>query len=194
MDKWFSRKYNDSVVVSRIQSTRPQLKFTGLHTGTLDASEIKDAQITQNESLQQVNFNITSTYKVISPTSSYVNAIIDCDLETHTSLLERRTFHYGLSTIRAYEQVNIIKCNKCLDYGHLARHCNGVVHCRRCANEHHTTECTSEALTCFNCKRSNQNGSEHDTNHSTSHACCPSRIERINGLKAFYFKAGFTRK
>ena len=57
-------------------------------------------------------------------------------------------------------QPRVIKCNKCQNFGHIARLCRGAERCGKCSNNHNTKNCTAEPndYCCFHCKENHQTG------------------------------------
>lgn len=177
-------KYHNALKISMAQRKRPQVKVIRLNTNTTDALEIKQQFVQQNAILTDENFEVTSVYRVVTPRGSYVNAILQSELELHNKLVEKRTLIFGFAEARVFEHVETLQCNKCLSYGHLAGSCKGAAHCRRCGGDHLLAECpTPDVIACFNCANANKRGMKYNVKHSPTDARCPVRRERVAGLK-----------
>lgn len=180
-------KYRDSIKITLASKKLPQIKLIRINSSSTSPDELKLQLRTQNAILRDAEFQVISIYEVKAPRGSYNNAIIQCDLELHSKLIERRTLILGFSEVRVFEHVETLQCSKCLSYGHLAGSCKGTTHCRRCAGEHLAVACpTPTIVACINCILSNKRGTKYNTTHSPVDARCPIRKDRIAGLKLYH--------
>lgn len=80
------------------------------------------------------------------------NIIIQVGPKLWTRLRDRK-IRVGFQAIPVYDQTPVIQCYRCLEFGHVARHCKGQVACGHCAEAHETRSCMkreSDPL-CKNC-------------------------------------------
>lgn len=136
-----------------------------------------------NSILANKNFDIVDVYTVTSNTATYQNAILECDLALHKELCEKKTLICGIDECKIFEEINLLQCVKCLDYGHISTNCKSKVACRKCAQEHLAKDCQESRNNCINCLRANEKGGTHRTNHRVSDGRCPVRKERFYALK-----------
>lgn len=189
VEKQLMTKYKDAITITKTIQRLPRIKLIRVPTGTNDKDEIQEQLKLQNRFLNNEKFKILDVYNVQSPKGTYSNIIFECDIETHTRVIERRMVMYNLGEVRAFEHVVTLQCSKCLAFGHFARSCRRGVHCRKCAKEHATSECDNpDATSCVNCIHSNGAGTNYDTNHRSSDSRCPVRIIRIDALKEYHTK------
>lgn len=180
-------KYRNAIKISMASRKLPQVELIRLNSGTTDAAEIKKQLMQQNAVLREGNFEITSVYEVRAPRGTYINAILQSNLELHNKIVDRRTLIFGFAEVRVFEHIETLQCSKCLAYGHLAGSCKAAAHCRRCAGEHLTAAClTPNATACINCANSNKRGTKYNIQHSPTDARCPIRKDRIAGLKLYH--------
>lgn len=132
-------KYREGIAIKAAAIKLPQIKLIRINGATTDTDEIHEQLLRQNKILREGNFEITSSYEVKSPRGSYINAILQCDLQLHNKIVQQRTLIYGFSEVRVFEHVEILQCARCLGYGHLAGSCKSATHCRRCSEAHAAT-------------------------------------------------------
>lgn len=89
----------------------------------------------------------------------------------------------GWVRCRLRERVNITKCYRCLEFGHLARHCRSEVDrskmCRRCGKDGHLAKDCKEEPKCMFCK---DKGS--DWKHIAGSGRCPLFRSALSKLSA----------
>lgn len=119
LENYLQQKYGEYIKITGTRGSVPSLKITGLNTSTQNPLEIKKKLIERNTCLKNVEFEIVAVYMVNAPKRTYVNAIMECDLKTHTELIKMQKLFYGFAKVQVYEYADIIQCKKCLGYGHL---------------------------------------------------------------------------
>lgn len=102
-------------------------------------------------------------------------AILSMNTSTFTKMINAQRLRIGWSSCRVYEQVKVLRCFKCNDYGHKASDCSSDKFvCPLCAGEHKLEECQSDELRCVNCVKAREKlRIEVDVNHSTFSIKCP---------------------
>lgn len=184
-----NNKYGTQIKISQTTPKLPQIKIIRLPIDITEKDEIEGQLRRQNGILREAEFKIVENYIVNSPRGTYQNVIIECDLNLHTKILEKRTMMFKFGEVRCFEHIAMLQCSKCLALGHLARECRRPVHCRRCAQEHATSACDSpDEISCVNCIRANANGAKYGTNHRPTDDRCPLRKQRTEALKIFLSK------
>lgn len=188
LDKHFKEKYADLVEVKTPQVKSPAIKITNIRATFSNLQEIKDAIMLQNPWAANANFEIIDCYPVSNGARTYHNAIMNCDLESHTLLLEKGSVIIGMQQCRLFEHIDLIQCSNCNKYGHFWRNCTFAPYCRRCNLAHATRICNDriQPPICNNCVTANSSGKNYNTHHSSTDDRCPVRIARIMVLKLFH--------
>ncbi|KAL7726484.1 hypothetical protein ACLKA6_001106 [Drosophila palustris] len=90
-------------------------------------------------------------------------ASIRLPAESARKALSAGLLKVGWIRCRLRERVNITKCYRCLEFGHLAKHCRSKVDrsklCRRCGKDGHVANDCKEEPQCMFCKARAQIGS-----------------------------------
>ena len=79
-------------------------------------------------------------------------------------LIEKRRIRIGWTNCVIKSRINVLKCYKCLGFGHISRGCQGPDRsesCYKCGKlDHKIADCTNEAI-CFTCKDKNYETTSH---------------------------------
>lgn len=87
------------------------------------------------------------------------------------------------ATCRFVDDVEVVRCLKCQQYGHVVKYCTEVkVTCAHCAEEHDTRECPKRSLqdfvpVCASCKRFRK-----PNDHVTGSSSCPTYTAKLEYL------------
>lgn len=184
----------DLVIVSEVIKKQPMIKISGAKieinqdedTEELKSS-IQDQIFFQNSWLpHNSDLQVIEVYTISNPRMAYTNIIITTSLECHDALLKRGHIKLGFGNCRLSEHIDLIQCQTCNRYGHFRHTCNFPANCKRCGQAHDKSFCTATNAQphCHNCSLENENGANYNTRHHTNDNRCPTRINRINALKA----------
>lgn len=179
-------KYKDDITVSKVEPARNLVKVTKIFTEATDASEVLDEIISQNAWLNNLGIAPDRMYAINTPKGTYMNLILNCDINAHTELLKRSSIIFGFSQCRIFEYVNTLQCIKCQRFGHFARECAFTTCCKYCAQGHETKDCNLQTnkYTCHNCLLANKrNTIKVNARHAATDDRCPAKIERLEALK-----------
>lgn len=102
-----------------------------------------------------------------------VNWVVDVDDESFASLIERRRLCIDFDRFRVVEYIQIMRCYKCQEYGHMASRCSGVLKCTKCAGEHGQIDCKSVIEACANCLKEKDDDETVDSEHRADSPDCP---------------------
>ena len=81
------------------------------------------------------------------------HVIVEVDPMTYKELYRNDYIQTGWKGCRYSDYINITQCYRCWKFGHIAKKCTSPNDkCSKCAGAHKYSECTSEELTCVNCK------------------------------------------
>lgn len=149
--------------------------------GTLKAELVE-----QNSILSTAEFVVSRVYTISVGGRTYSNAILDCSLQTQALILSLNSLLYAGRKRYVHEFVNLLQCTNCLSFGHLQSSCTNQALCKKCAEPHPLSDCTSTHFSCANCITHNKtSANKFLTDHSATSDKCQSRIKRIEGLKTF---------
>lgn len=80
----------------------------------------------------------------------------------------------------------MVQCFRCLKFGHFIKECKGSAVCRKCGSSKHIAkDCDHDGEKCVNCSIKVAAGAQVNVRHNSTDNRCPSRLDRINGLKFF---------
>lgn len=180
--------YRNKLVVKKVQSNSPQIKITRLFTKLENTADIVNQIKDQNHWLRNATFEVAREYSVETLNGTYRNLIINCDLILQKEFMRREAIIFGINECRCFEYVDVLRCNKCLRYGHFARECTFLPTCKRCTEHHETGECVAAHVVdkCANCILSNKRGTNYPIKHRTTDERCPVRTERVEALKKYH--------
>lgn len=180
--------FRDKLIVKKVQTSSPQIKITRIFTKLVDTADIDNQIRDQNHWLRTAPFDVAREYSVETANGTYRNIIINCDLILQKEFIRREAIIFGLSECRCFEYVDVLRCNKCLRYGHFARECSFLPTCKKCTEHHETEQCVAVQIVekCTNCILSNKRGTSYSTKHRTTDERCPVRVERVEALKIYH--------
>lgn len=185
MENSLGQQYNISVPIKR----KPCIKIVGIENQYSEQELLKILK-SQNSEV----FSENSEVKIIAykkMVKTYL-AILQCDPGTFKRIQHEADFRLciGLKACRCFEYVNVHRCYNCNKYGHFSSECAESRSCAKCCSDtHETKECSSQILTCINCKASNEKYNlDLNTNHSVYSMSCPTynRIIQLEKLKIQY--------
>lgn len=182
-------KYNTAIDVRHPTAKLPQLKITRLSTPITDKDEIKQQLILQNVILRDTEFSVLDVYTVRTQRGTYQNIIIECPLELHTRLVDKKTLVFSIGEARVWEHIEMLSCGKCCEYGHTSKNCKNESRCRKCTEKHETKTSTQDNIQrCVLCVKAMEKGADLNPGHRPSDGRCPIRRQRIEGLKNFIIR------
>lgn len=181
-----SNNFPNNVQFAMASPVVPQIKLINL-PNEVDAGTLKQELFSQNDFLSSAEFSVSRVYSITTDKRVYSNAILDCSLSTQSLILSAQSLMYAGRKRYVHEFVNVLQCTNCLAFGHLHTQCTKQVACRKCAESHLVSNCTSNHLSCLNCISHNKSSQQKFfTDHLATSDICQSRLKRINGLKAFF--------
>jgi hypothetical protein len=81
------------------------------------------------------------------------NIILRVDPGTYNKVMEIGKINVGWSRCRVVENIRVLRCFKCAEYGHKVQDCKNAEVCNKCAGPHNTKDCQSTVSKCINCER-----------------------------------------
>lgn len=174
------------VEVNEPKMATPTVKVVGF-----DADLCNDhAQLMQTMKSQNVDLfdeasmiKVTDTKKRRDGQSG--SAILQLDLLSFKKVMKLQRVSIGWNRCRVYEQLNVLRCYKCNEYGHIAKDCTSESYvCALCTGNHKLEECQSKELKCVNCVKARVNLNINiDVNHSAFSSKCPILSKRTEQRK-----------
>lgn len=191
LEDTITRKYRDTIQVTKVNTKSPQIKIVNTDNSMLD-SNIIEAIKDQNVWTRDKDITIEKTYTITTPNKTYKNVIINCVIQTQREFIERGNVIIGFDEKRCFEHINHLQCLNCQRFGHISTNCSYPTACKKCAGPHASNQCEEQSTIkkCINCIRTNKENNEFklNTKHITTDDRCPARISRTEGLKNYHSK------
>lgn len=142
---------NDSTRVT-IKSTEDTLLITDID-GDVQADDVRKAIIERIEIARAEEVKILS----LKPNQfGAQTAAVSLRKDVARELLKAGTIRIGWAPCRIKTRVNIVRCYRCLGFGHYTRECTGADNtnvCLRCGKENHKAKDCQNAVFCLTCKK-----------------------------------------
>jgi hypothetical protein len=133
----------------------PRLKILMVKDNDCENDEFTTTLIKQNNLLHaEAQIKVVkkeSVFKNKSLVPNCFNYIIDVDKITHDKLINEGKIRFGWLICKVVENIHVIRCYKCMRYGHIADKCKNERTCAKCGENHETKNCTSQFNRCINC-------------------------------------------
>lgn len=112
------------------------------------------------------------------------NIVIEVAPSVYRHLIEMGKLKLGWKASFVRDYINVLRCFKCAQYGHISRRCNNDVTCHLCSENHTTSECVSVNKKCINCMLACEfQNAKYDINHSVFDKDCKCYLKQVNALK-----------
>jgi hypothetical protein len=133
----------------------PRLKILMVKDNECENDEFIQTLIKQNNLLHpEVQIKVVKkdiVYKNKKCIPNCYNYIIDVDKKTYERLIGEGKVRFGWIICKVVENIHVIRCFKCMRYGHIADKCNNERTCAKCGENHDTKNCTAQINRCINC-------------------------------------------
>jgi Zinc knuckle len=174
-----SEKLGDEYEVNVSKQKKPLLKIWGL-SDIIEKEELVQRLKKQNECvLESADLNIVT----IKRNPRGVMCLLEADQQTHESLLAVGRVLIGWDSCRVYQHIDILRCFKCSQFGHIAANCRNQLCCAKCCGDHDGLDCDSDNVKCVNCVGANERLKLNlDVNHASFSLKCPSYQRKVRML------------
>lgn len=153
---------------------KPKFKICGMSDKLTD-DEILNFIIKQNEYLKASDdLKVLKTFERID---SYKNKTYQAILETgstaYKKIMDAEKLFIKWDSCRVFEQISVTRCFKCLGFNHFSKDCTKETKCKKCAENHPSSECNSDVIKCVNCVWHNEKlNLQLDTKHDAFSRDC----------------------
>lgn len=194
----------DKVTVSEPKSVMPRIRVVGVDEEyvTADVPDTADENedlmdddtqvtVTYNTLLNRIRsdnldcFDFNSTLSIVSVKKRFNQKRYDVTLSTDTNsfkkIMAKQKLRIDWELYPVHEQLNVIRCYKCNNYGHVAGECKqSNFSCPKCAGDHNVQDCNSKISKCINCMRANEQLNKNlPTNHTVWNTDCPVYVHKL---------------
>jgi hypothetical protein len=150
--KGVEEKMGDEYEVSVSSLRNPEVKVIGLFDKP-DESEVIERIKIQNEFLDPgAIIEILKVEKMRNREDSY-NLVLKVDPKSYNLIMSAGRLNVGWNRCRVVENLRILRCFKCCEYGHRVSDCKNEEKCNKCAGCHNTNDCDCNGFKCVNCEK-----------------------------------------
>nr|CAI5855613.1 unnamed protein product [Callosobruchus analis] len=157
-------KLGSKYTVNQTRQLNPRLLIKNVRykEGTTDDEIVDD--------LQSLNHIECHEMKIVTKLKygNSINLVLEVAPALRNKLTSQGYIYAGWGRCSVVDHVRLLRCYKCSGLGHSEKICKSNIICPACTGSHHLKNCTSHALKCINCERSNDKyKTKFDTNHSS---------------------------
>lgn len=161
---------------------RPRVKIVGFSEVMQDefiSKLLKQNNLPDNAELKVVRFTKSKKLK-----DNPMSVVLEVDACTFKILLNAKYVNIEWERCPVFESIDVLRCFRCSEFGHIAANCNKPFCCPKCTECHEATECMSEYEKCINCTIANkaQNvpaDQQLEVNHCSWSNECPVYLKRL---------------
>lgn len=173
---------NGEIKVSEPKKMTPRVKVVGFETEYLDHDKLINTLKIQNADI----FDESAVIEVIrvNKQPKSCTAVLSIDHQSFCKCINKKV-SIGWYKCAIFEQIDVIRCFKCNQFGHVANECkSATIVCPLCADEHDIKQCKSNFRKCINCFRNNEMfNTNKPTDHSAMSIRCPLMVSRVQKRK-----------
>jgi hypothetical protein len=183
-DSESTRKCSEEIVtrmgeqyeVSVTKTKVPLIKVWGM-SEVLSKEDFVDKIRRQNDCIREDSvINVLN----IKENRRGVLSLIEVDEKTHEDLISVGRVYIGWDSCRVYQHIDIQRCFKCNQFGHIANYCKREFSCGNCAEGHESKDCDSEIRKCVNCVYAKETFKiDLDVNHPAYSLKCPAYLKKL---------------
>lgn len=159
------------------------LKEVSKHTPAEELTKLITSQNTEVEALQPGTEDLKLKFERRNRNEKLYNAVLLTSPSIFKKIIELGRLNVDHQRIHVEEFVPLLQCYKCLQFGHLKRHCTSETDsCAHCGDNTHAfiscpTKDNQDTTKCYNCSSKNQKlNTTLDTSHSPTSDKCPIKV------------------
>jgi hypothetical protein len=138
--------------ISISELRNPEIKVIGLYDEP-EENEIVAKIKRQNDFIESTADIQVLKIEASKRQTKTFSVALKVDPKTYSSVMEMGKLNIGWNRCRVVENIRILRCFKCAEYGHKIVECKNADCCNKCAGPHNTNDCTSNVTKCINCDR-----------------------------------------
>lgn len=150
----------------------PQFIISGLPSDTTEDEIVTDI-LRQTKEMSEQDCQVVFSFKEGQTNKA---AVIEVSVPLYNELKMKKKIHVAWSVCSIREFIQVNKCNKCCEYGHSRKYCEGRERCMKCGTLSHTTrECEELTERCHACDSHNKRIGRTvlESSHSFNNPSCP---------------------
>lgn len=183
-----TQKIGDTGEVKEPATAKPRLKVVGFDSDYFDDdTRLISAIRKQNDKLFDETSEIQIADKKKMRGKDLHTAVLTVDVNTFKRVLTAGKIFIGWNSCKIYEHIEVMRCFKCNQFGHLARECKEEEFvCPLCADKHSMNLCRvkEDGYKCANCIRANTELKlDVDYKHCAFSLKCPVLSKQIEKRK-----------
>ena len=148
------------LIIEAPKKRSPKLMIYDLDTDRAEKEIIEDVYVQNIEEdlIPKEDFlkEFTCVHKYVNKNrqDQKANWVVECSARVRNLLRRRDRIYVGWQSCRLKDYNPIVRCYKCLAFGHISKYCKGKQPCSHCMLEHDIKECRNKAqpAKCINCK------------------------------------------
>nr|XP_029723971.1 uncharacterized protein LOC115264439 [Aedes albopictus] len=175
------------------KALKPRLKLVGF-SADVDTESFLSKFRKQNDLPEAAIIEIVRFIKSKKDKENPMSVILELDVATFKQLLKAKSVFVGWERCLVFESIDVLRCFRCSEFGHIAATCVKPFCCPKCAECHEVSECTSEYEKCINCTIVNKEQNlppdqQLEVNHCSWSTECPLYLKRLSRsrLRIDYF-------
>ncbi|XP_031622430.1 uncharacterized protein LOC116340217 [Contarinia nasturtii] len=172
----------DEYSVREIKQANPKVKIIGMSEKP-ENNELIERIKSQNEMLYNANITVIKITRDHKNSKTF-DAIIQIDYENYGKLMQTKKVNINWDRCIVKEHFSIMRCHKCVGFGHTKDQCSIDERCGYCSGNHLSNECQSETIGCINCTEANKKMNLGlDTKHNAWSKKCEILTRKIEQIR-----------
>lgn len=152
---------------------KPKILISGM-SENYDKETIVNKLKNQNTWITEKELKCIRIYETKRKINKF-NAIVEMCVEDYNETLKKGKIIIGWDVCRVYENFQVMRCYKCLEYGHKKDRCLEENNkCLKCGGDHLAKECKAEEERCVNCVKANK---KYNLGLNERHSCIDRNCE-----------------
>jgi hypothetical protein len=174
-------KFSD-FTIRKPSQLAPRFEVLGLSLDTKEEDILHTVLTNNQEILEDSGLKLVRLQK--NPRN--MTAVFEASGAAFKRVIDKGKIKTEWQVLKVRESLNVDRCFKCLEFGHLKKDCKATLTCHRCASQEHVAKnCEVVVRKCVVCvKHNSQFKTQLNTEHSCLDAQCPLLVRRLAIKKA----------